>query len=183
MFVSGARMRLLAMVVMGLVLAGVVVGILRAGGDGGSGGLGVDALVGLEDVGCVGPSGCPEDVLERWVMAAWLGEVMDVRAEPPHGRFVDAGSDVWWVSYVEGLAELGVVDGCGDRPLRFCPEHPVSRGQMATVLVRAFGLESGPSAGFSDMEGNVHAAGADALAAVGMAPGCGGGAVSVPTSW
>ena len=73
---------------------------------------------------------------------------------------------VWWASHVEGLADLGVVGGCADNPARFCPGDPVSRGQVATVLATAFGIRPGPSAaGFTDVEGNVHASSIDALAA------------------
>ena len=117
---------------------------------------------------------CPEDPLLRWVMAVWvtraLGrapETLDVAT-----RFVDVAPDVWWVSYVERLADLGVTEGCRTDPLRYCPDRPVTRAQMATFLVRAFGLEAAPSAGFADTEGNTHAASIDALAAAGVTAGC-----------
>ena len=117
---------------------------------------------------------CPDDPLLRWVMAVWvtraLGqapETLDVAT-----RFVDVDPDAWWVSYVERLADLGVTEGCRTGPLRYCPDSPVTRAQMATFLVRAFGLEAAPSAGFADTEGNTHAASIDALAAAGVTAGC-----------
>ena len=57
-------------------------------------------------------------------------------------------------------------------PARFCPDDPVTRGQMATFLVRAFGLGSASSAGFADTEGHGHAADIDALAAANITQGC-----------
>ena len=38
------------------------------------------------------------------------------------------------------LASVGVTAGCATEPLRYCPDAPVTRGQMATFLVRAMGL-------------------------------------------
>ena len=74
--------------------------------------------------------------------------------------------------YVERLADLGVTDGCATEPARFCPYETVTRARMASFLVRAFGLPVAPSAGFADVEGGVHAANIDALAASGVTSGC-----------
>ena len=117
---------------------------------------------------------CPEDPLLRWVMAVWVTRALGRAPETPDvaTRFADVDPDVWWVSYVERLADLGVTEGCETDPLRYCPDRPVTRAQMATFLVRAFGLEAAPSAGFADTEGNTHAASIDALSAVGVTAGC-----------
>ena len=56
---------------------------------------------------------------------------------------------------------------------RFCPDEAVTRGQMATFLVRAFGLAEASPAGFVDTGGDTHASGIDALAAAGITTGCG----------
>jgi hypothetical protein len=40
--------------------------------------------------------------------------------------------------WVEQLAREGITGGCG--PSIYCPTGPVTRGQMAVFLVRAFGL-------------------------------------------
>ena len=117
---------------------------------------------------------CPGDSVERWVMAVWLVRVLD--EEDPGGlgssRFVDVDASLWWAPYVERLADFGVTAGCATNPARFCPRDSVSRAQMATFLVRAFGLASGPDAGFVDVGGGVHAAGINALAASGVTAGC-----------
>ena len=43
---------------------------------------------------------------------------------------------------------------------------------MASFLVRAFDLEAGPDAGFVDVDGGVHGANINALAASGVTKGC-----------
>ena len=41
------------------------------------------------------------------------------------------------VRAVEGLFGSGVTKGCTDSPLRYCPDQPVTRAQMASFFVRA----------------------------------------------
>lgn len=117
---------------------------------------------------------CPRNPIRRWVMAVWLVRVID--GGNPEGlgvsRFADVDAGEWWGPHVDRLAELGVTAGCATGPLRFCPSEAVTRAQMASFLVRAFGLGEGASSGFVDVEGNVHASNIDALAAVGVTAGC-----------
>ena len=117
---------------------------------------------------------CPGDEMKRSTMGVWLVRVLD-RKEPPsadESRFADVESDEWWLAHVERLAELEVTKGCKTEPLRFCPNESVTRAQMATLLVRAFHLEAGETAGFVDTAGNTHEASIDALAAAGVTAGC-----------
>ena len=86
-------------------------------------------------------------------------------------QFDDVDDDAWWAPYTGRLAELGVTTGCATEPLRFCPNRPVTRAQMATFLVRAFNLQPGPSAGFADTSGT-HESNINAIAAVGITTGC-----------
>ena len=73
---------------------------------------------------------------------------------------------------MERLAELEITVGCRREPLSYCPDTSVTRGQMATFLVRAFDVEPAGSAGFVDTEGSAHEANIDALAAAGITVGC-----------
>ena len=117
---------------------------------------------------------CPNKPIERWTMAVWLVRAID-GPEPPAvyiSSFADVGADEWWLPYVERLAELGITKGCKVRPLRFCPERPVTRGETASFLVRALDLEAAPPAGFGDTGGSVHRAAIDALWAAGITAGC-----------
>jgi len=117
---------------------------------------------------------CPDRAIERWMMAVWLVRAIDGE-EPPAvdgTAFADVDEDEWWTPYVERLAALRITEGCATRPLRFCPGASVTRAQMASFLVRAFGLDPAPSAGFGDTAGSVHGVAIDALAQAGITVGC-----------
>ncbi|HEY7564393.1 MAG TPA: S-layer homology domain-containing protein [Acidimicrobiia bacterium] len=90
---------------------------------------------------------------------------------PPSGFWdVPAGhpfeADIVW------LAENGITLGCGND--RFCPDLAVTRGQMASFLVRALGLPASAVDAFTDDNGSIHEADIQALAAAGITVGCGG---------
>jgi S-layer homology domain len=55
-----------------------------------------------------------------------------------NGRFWDDDGSVF-ESAIEKLATAGITNGCNP-PVndRFCPDQPVTRGQMAAFLIRAF---------------------------------------------
>jgi len=117
---------------------------------------------------------CPDEQIERWVMAIWLVRAVDHMDEPGPlaGRFTDVDREAWWSGYPERLAELGITQGCGLIPPRFCPSGPVTRGEMATFLTRAFGLEPAEEAGFIDLAGTVHAPNIDSAVAAGLVTAC-----------
>ena len=137
----------------------------------------VEAVSGLgivEGTECDSGRFCPDEPVDRWVMAVWLVRAVDGK-EPPAvsvSRFADVEAGHWWAPYVERLAELGITVGCETRPARFCPDDPVTRAQMATLLTLAFTLEEAPAAGFTDTVGHSRAADIDALAAAGITSGC-----------
>ena len=56
--------------------------------------------------------------------------------------------------------------------MEYCPDEPVTRGQMASLLARAFDLAAGSPAGFDDTSGNTHEARIDALCAARITLGC-----------
>ncbi|MGH9196006.1 MAG: S-layer homology domain-containing protein, partial [Acidimicrobiia bacterium] len=72
--------------------------------------------------------------------------------------------------YITWLAEQRITLGCAEN--LFCPDSPVTRGQMASFLVRAFGLPQAESDRFTDIAGSVHEADINALAARGITFGC-----------
>ena len=115
---------------------------------------------------------CPDGPFLRWVMGVWVTRALDESPSTSLTGFTDVDPDEWWAPYVERLAELDISRGCATSPARYCPDRPVTRGQMATFLAKAFDLEPGSSAGFADTAGNRHAAGIDALAAAGITTGC-----------
>ena len=117
---------------------------------------------------------CPGEPIKRSDMAVWLIRALEDEELPAAGvtRFADVDADQWWAPYVERLAELEITVGCRQEPLRYCPDTSVSRGQMASFLVRAFDLEPAEPAGFVDTEGSAHEANIDALAASEITVGC-----------
>ena len=157
---------------------------LQAGGgfsdisDAGGHRANVETLAGLgilDGTECAPDQFCPQKPIERWVMAVWLVRAVD-QTNPPASestRFADVEADQWWMPYVERLADLGITRGCADEPARFCPTNPVTRQEMASFLVRAFGLEPQPSNKFADVEeGNSHLAAINGLAASRITAGC-----------
>lgn len=136
----------------------------------------VDALAGwgyFERTGCDTDRFCPWDPIERWVMAVWLVRALGYRPyDTDSSRFDDVSADEWWSPYAERIARLKVTSGCSREPLRYCPDQPVTRGQMARFLVNALKIEEAPSAGFVDTDGTTHEAAIDALAASGITSGC-----------
>ena len=147
--------------VVGLVVFVLVSGMLGAepvAAVDGSGGGGVVAVGGFDDVGggvhapavealeeekvfdgteCGDGLFCPGEPILRWVMAVWLVRVLDEEpAAAGSSRFSDVDAGQWWAPYVEVLADVGVTRGCATGPLRFCPDESVTRAQMASFLVR-----------------------------------------------
>jgi hypothetical protein len=93
-------------------------------------------------VGCNPPTNnrfCGEDVVTRGQMAAFLARAFDLPAYNGPDRFVDDNSSVF-EGAIERLAQAGITVGCNPPTNnRFCPDNPVTRGQMAAFLKRAFG--------------------------------------------
>ena len=131
----------------------------------------------IEDVtrGCNPPQNtnfCPDEPVTRGQMAAFLARALDL--EPgKSSRFVDT-SDSVFADDIDRLAHAGITRGCNPpENSRFCPDAPVTRGQMAAFLVRAFGYsDPGPGDRFDDDNGSVFEGDIDRLAHAGITRGC-----------
>ena len=89
------------------------------------------------------PRYCPEATVTRGQTAVLLLRAKHGAGyQPPAatGTFADVPADHPFARWIEQLAREGVTAGCSTSPLRYCPEDPVTRGQMAVFLVRAFEL-------------------------------------------
>ena len=117
---------------------------------------------------------CPNEPMQRTVMAVWLVRALDGTdpAAVDSTRFADVDGSHDHAGFIERFAQLGVTIGCKTDPLRYCPDDTVTRAQMATFLVRAFDLEAAEPFGFTDTAGGTHSANIDALAAAGVTVGC-----------
>ena len=81
---------------------------------------------------------CPDTAVMRAQMATFLVRAFDLDAAPSAG-FADTVGSTHEVN-IDALAAAGVTVGCKTYPLRYCPEKPVTRAQMAAFLVRALDL-------------------------------------------
>jgi len=68
--------------------------------------------------------------------------------------------------------ERGIASGCSADPPLFCPNDPVTRGQMATFLDRALDLPSTPVDYFTDDNGSTHEVAINRVREAGIAFGC-----------
>jgi S-layer homology domain len=63
---------------------------------------------------------------------------LEVSPAPGTATFLDVPTDNPYFQFVEALAASGITAGCGGG--NFCPDNPVTRGQMAVFLSKALGL-------------------------------------------
>jgi hypothetical protein len=96
--------------------------------------------------------------------------------------FSDISTSSFAAGWIEALYADGITSGCDVNPLRYCPDAPVTRAQMAIFLLRAkYGKTYTPppvgsSTGFGDVAPTDFAAEwIKQLAAEGITSGCGGG--------
>jgi Tol biopolymer transport system component len=90
------------------------------------------------------PRYCPDQGLTREQMAPFLlRAVHGAGYQPPAATgttFVDVPIDHPFGAWIEQLAREGITTGCAANPARYCPEAPLTRGQIAAFLVRTFHL-------------------------------------------
>ena len=78
---------------------------------------------------------CPDDSVTRGEMATFLTRAFGLPTAQPFG-FTDT-EDHYHTTSIDSLAGAGITIGCATNPARYCPDHSVTRGQMATFLIRA----------------------------------------------
>jgi hypothetical protein len=83
-------------------------------------------------VGAIIP-GC--EIMQGPILLYW---VRPVSPAPQVARFPDAPTTHRYFQWIEALAASGVTSGCGDG--LFCPEQPISRGEVAVWLAAALSL-------------------------------------------
>jgi hypothetical protein len=97
------------------------------------------AVLGIT-LGCGPNIYCPADTVTREQMAAFLARALGSPAPPapPSQAFADVPPTSYFFNYIDWLFTRGVTRGCNGS--NYCPFNPVTRGEMAAFLVRAFGL-------------------------------------------
>lgn len=123
--------------------------------------------------GCAPDLFCPHRKVTRAQMATFIARARTVPASFDTHFTDTAGSPHH--NAINALASAGIIAGCGQG--RFCPNAPVSRGQMASFLQRAWGMpRAGSFQGFSDVGAtSVHRDAINAIADAGITQGCANG--------
>jgi len=90
---------------------------------------------------------CPDASVNRSQMAVFLCRAAGKSPlNSPTPKFTDVPQSASFYGYVERLADpaswggTAVTSGCATNPMRYCPYDPVTRGQMAVFIVRAFDI-------------------------------------------
>jgi hypothetical protein len=112
---------------------------------------------------------CPDDPVTRGQMAAFLVRALDLPVgESPFTDTTGSGFE----ADIDALFAAGITTGCDTSDsTRFCPDDPVTRGEMAVFLVRALDLPPATSI-FLDAAGSPYEPEIGALAAAEITRGC-----------
>ena len=84
--------------------------------------------------GCAGNRFCPNADISRGQMAVFLQRALNL-TESGDDAFSD-DDDTPYEDAINAIASAGITEGCAAG--RYCPYAPVTRGQMASLLERAF---------------------------------------------
>jgi FG-GAP-like repeat/S-layer homology domain len=93
--------------------------------------------------GCGGGNYCPSSSITRAQMAVLLLKTLlgsSYTPPPATGIFGDVPVGSFAADFIEDLFNRGITGGCSASPLLYCPTASVLRQQMATFLVRTFGI-------------------------------------------
>ncbi|MDJ0925123.1 MAG: VanW family protein [Acidimicrobiia bacterium] len=131
------------------------------------------AAVGITQ-GCNPPANdryCPGRAITRAEMAAFLARALEL-GETAHDPFVDTPGSVHNQA-ISQIAAAGITTGCNPPSNdRYCPNRPITRAEMASMLARAFDLPAPPESPFNDTAESIHGPNIDAIAASGITIGC-----------
>jgi hypothetical protein len=83
---------------------------------------------------------CPNNNVTRKEMTTFIERAIGHFNPPlnPTGIFSDVPLEDALRKFIEQFYNDGITTGCGQNPLRYCPENNVTRAEMAVFIVRAF---------------------------------------------
>jgi len=90
--------------------------------------------------GCGNGFYCPEDSVTRAQTAVFIERALNGGSYMPPaatGIFVDVPTSYWAADWIEQFYQDGITNGCSTNPLMYCPDQPLSRAEMAVLLLRA----------------------------------------------
>jgi len=120
--------------------------------------------------GCTIERYCPNDNVTRAQMAIFLDRALDLPSTTTD-YFTDDNGKTGEAS-INRLKAAGITGGC--TATTYCPTEPVTRGQMAAFLARAFALAPTANDYFTDDETSSFEVSINRVAAAGITGGCGG---------
>ncbi|HEY6608534.1 MAG TPA: S-layer homology domain-containing protein, partial [Candidatus Limnocylindria bacterium] len=123
-----------------------------------------------EWVGCDPGAACEGDDVHRDEMALFLSNAFEL--EPNRG--VDAFTDIADNQYrgeINAVAEAELTVGCTSD--EYCPDGLVTREQMATFIVRAFGIPASSEDYYTDDDDSTHERAINAVTEAGIMESCG----------
>jgi hypothetical protein len=96
-----------------------------------------------------------ENYYEIWILlgpadttiqfaSARVAYLLQVSPAPAVATFNDVPANHIFFRFIEALAAAGITGGCSVNPPLYCPDDPVTRGQMAVFISRALGLHWAP---------------------------------------
>jgi hypothetical protein len=105
----------------------------------------IDRMAELQiTLGCGGGNYCPNNVVLREQMAAFLIRALHepgyIPPVPGSQRFNDVPPSHPFYAHIEEMATRAITLGCSGTPPLYCPGNVVTRAQMAAFMVRAFNL-------------------------------------------
>lgn len=133
-----SRAQLASFLARAMVLAPVDTGPFRdIGGSVHEGNINALAAIGATN-GCTEDGFCPNNLVTREQAASIVARALGL--EPiDDGHFIDLRGSVH-TGNINALYQADVTNGCG--PEHFCPRVPMTRGEVAAFLYRAFGPSS-----------------------------------------
>ena len=118
--------------------------------------------------GCGGTKYCPTDPVSRGQMASFLSRALDL--PPTTTDYFTDDEDSTHQANINRVAQAQITKGC--TTTTFCPLADVTRGQMASFLVRALDLPPTSNDYFTDDDGTTHEADINRMRAAGITSGC-----------
>ncbi|MGA7098247.1 MAG: N-acetylmuramoyl-L-alanine amidase [Acidimicrobiia bacterium] len=114
---------------------------------------------------------CPDDTVTRGQMAAFISRSLGLPATDVDYFTDDDGT--LFEGAIDRIAQEGVTVGCNPPANdHFCPDRPMSRGEMAAMLARAFDYPGSAVDHFTDDDGTLFEAAIDRIADAGVTLGC-----------
>ena len=102
---------------------------------------------------------CPDAPVTRDQMAVFIERAKrgaDFARAATGTRFADVPATHWAAGFIEQLYDDAITGGCATSPLRFCPDAPITRAQMAPMLLKArYGSTFNPGSANGSVFGDV----------------------------